>query len=365
MNSQGKFGDSEAIVLLALSNMSRIFLTFPRSMVEQCGPAAWISSIIGFIIALAQVYLFYLILKPHPGENIVDVTEKALGKIAGSAVNLIYAVFFITVAAMNTREFSEALLVSVLPRTPISIVITSLTLLGILGAHIGLESMARSARLTYPFVLAGIAILLLSLSPQWDITRLFPILGTGPVEIVNSGIKAAFVIEILFSGIIVNSIHGPDMFGKVSSRAMLIGFASLTVLLLTMLMTENWIMSQEMTLPFYTLSRLVYLGRFFQRIEAIFVIIWGFIGILKVAVTLYAAAVILAKTLKVPYYKPLLWPLALLTYVASLIPPDMPTSILIESKYISIYGWIPTAIMPLLVLLMDRFVRRRRANERG
>lgn len=358
---KGKFGMSEAVVLLTMSSMARIFLTRPRSLVEIAGPAAWLSAAFGLVLALGQVYIFYLVLKPYPKKNIVDVTTESLGSIAGTAANIIYALFFIAVAATFTRTFSEALLISALPRTPISVLSTGYIAVGILGAYVGLEAMARSARVTYPFVVAGISILLLSLIPQWDFTQIFPILGNGPINVfVKGGLMSAWTTEILLAAVIVQSFKNTGMYGRITARAMVESFLYLILLEIFLVMTVLWYIALEYTLPFFELSRLIFLGRFFQRVESIFIIIWGYIGMIKVALMIYAAAVTLADTFRLPDHRPLIWSIALIVFVASLLPPDFPTAELIESQYLGVFTWLPTVLLPLAVLAADRIKRGRR-----
>jgi len=362
----GKFGMAEAVVLLTMSSMASIFLAFPRALVETGMQAAWLSTLFGLVLALFQVYILYTLLKPYPQKNIVDITAQSLGRVAGTAANILYALFFVLVAAIFTRTFSEALLISALPRTPISVVSTGYVAMGVLGAYIGLEAMARSARVTYPFVVGGIVLLLISLVPIWDYTRLFPLLGAGPYKVfVEGGLLAGGISEILLSAVFVQSFHMPGMFGKITARAMIIGFFYLTLLEVVLLMSVTFISAQEFTLPFYSLSRLIHVGRYFQRVEAIFIIIWVYLGAIKVVLTLYAAAVIFAQTFKLPDHRPLIWSLALIIFTVSLLPPDLPTVVIFESVYTRDLAWLPTVVLPLIVLAADRFRNRRKANEGG
>ncbi|MHB8917004.1 MAG: GerAB/ArcD/ProY family transporter [Desulfocucumaceae bacterium] len=364
--AKGKFGLAEAVVLLTISSMALIFLTHPRSLVEIAGPAAWLSVLAGMALALLQVYIVYLVLKPYPDKNIVEVTRDSLGRIAGTAANLLYALFFISVAAIFTRNFSEALLLSALPRTPISVVTVGYIAMGILGAFYGLEAMARSARVTFPFVVGGITFLLLSLIPMWDSTNLFPILGNGLYNVfVRGGLGSAGITEILLAGVIVQSFKNPKMFGKIASRAIIISYFYLTLLEVFLVLTVFWASAEEYTLPFYSLSRIIYFGRFFQRVESVFIVIWGYVGMVKIALTLYASAVTLAGTFKLPDYRPLIWPVALIAFVSSLLPPDFPTAVLIESNYLRLFTWLPAVIVPLAVLAADRIRNRGRGNEGG
>ncbi|MFZ5644029.1 MAG: GerAB/ArcD/ProY family transporter [Bacillota bacterium] len=363
---KSKIGMAELVVLLTVSGMARIFLSFPRSIIEISGPAAWLSSLTGLVITLIQVYIFYIIIKSQPSKNIVEISMDNLGSIGGTVVNLLFAAFFISVAALFTRTFSEALITTALPRTPISVISTGYILIGVLGAYVGLEAMARSSRITYPFVLLGIALLLLGLAPRWDYTQLFPLLGNGPLKVFGTGgVIAGIVTEVLLASVIVKSFHGPEMFRKITLRAMMMGFAYFTILLMVLLLTFGWNVAQEHTMPFYMVSRLIYFGRFFQRVEAIFIIIWGYIGMVKVALTLYAAAVTIAGTLKLPDHRPLVFPLALIIFVVSLLPPDMTTAIRLESTLIRHIGLIPTMLLPIVILAANLIRKRMRKNEGG
>ena len=110
---------------------------------------------------------------------------------------------------------------------------------------------------------------------------------------------------------------GADKYVRINFFAALIAFTVLSILLAVSVLTMGKEISTETTLPFYRLSRNIYLGRFFQRVEALFIIIWSIVGALKIALTLYGAAVSLARTLKLPDYRPLIWPLGLIIFIFS------------------------------------------------
>ncbi|MFZ5648873.1 MAG: GerAB/ArcD/ProY family transporter [Bacillota bacterium] len=355
MNREGRFGLAEAVVLLTISNMARIFMPFPRSLVELAGPAAWLTPLPGLALALLGTYFFWLLLKPHPDKTIVEITEGALGKVFGTVVNISYVIMFLFVGITFTRIFSEAMVVSALPRTPISVVSIGFLSAAMLGTFLGVEALARSARMTYPFVLGGITILLVSLIPFFHVNNIFPLLGSGPYQVfIRGGLATGMVSEVLIAAMIIHSFSSRDLFPVAVSRAILMGFGYLFILELATILVTHWRTATESTLPFYQLSRNIYLGRFFQRVEVIFIIIWSYIGMFKISITLYAACTALARSLDLPYYRPLIWPLGLLTFMVSLIPPDMPTAVIIDSEYLRTYGWIPTFALPLAVLAVDR-----------
>ncbi len=351
IEKKNSFGPAEAIIMLAISNSARVFLPYPRNLVEIGGSAAWMTPFGGLVIALAGVYVMSLVLKKNPGETIIEITEKAFGPFIGTVLNLITVTFFLAVSALFIREFSEALIIATLPNTPISVIIISYLIIGLLGAYLGIEAMARTAHLAYLYVLGGMALLLVALIPQWNIHNLFPLFGNGPVQVFGMGsLSTAAVTEIILAAVIIQNMGGTDKYKEIGYRSMLIGFVLLIALMGTINLTVNREVSEEITLSFYRLSRNIYLGRFFQRVEAIFVIIWSIVGALKIALTLYGASVSLSRTLKLPDYRPLIWPLGLSIFIISLLPSDMPSVIQFDAFFLRPFAIIPNYIIPLLII---------------
>ncbi|MDD4238374.1 MAG: endospore germination permease [Desulfotomaculaceae bacterium] len=365
MIKAGSFGPAEAIILLTISNIARIFLPYPRQLVEIGASAAWMTPLGGLVVALAGFYVMYLVLRKNPEQTVVEITEQAFGPVLGTLLNLFTVGFFLAVGAIFAREFAEAIIIAALPRLPISIISLAYLGLGVLGAYLGIEALARTARLAYPYIFGGILLLLLALIPQWGTGDLFPVFGKGPLSVFGLGtFSTAGVTEIIFAAVIIQSMGGIDSFRLVGYRSMLLAFSSLIAVLLVINLAFNWSTMAENTLPFYRMARNIYLGRFLQRVEAVFVIIWSIVAFIKIAVTLYGAAVALTRTLKLPDYRPLLWPLIVIMFMLSLLPPDLPTVVKLDADLLRPYALIPNYLLPLMILAALR-LRRRDPREEG
>ncbi len=351
MIKEGKFGPAEAIVLLAVSNVARVFLPYPRHLVELGGSAAWMTPIGGFAVTLIGVYLMWIILKKNPDQTIIEITEEALGPTLGITFNLITIAFFLSICFFFVREFSEALIISALPETPISVIVATYIIIGLLGAYLGIEAIARSTRLTYIYIFGGAVLLLFALTPQWNFDNLFPIFGNGFYPVFGLGtFSTAAVTEIILAAVLVQAMGGADKYLRINFFAATTAFSVLAILLAVSVLTMGKELTIETTLPFYRLSRTIYLGRFFQRVEAFFIIIWSIVGALKIALTLYGAAVSLARTLKLPDYRPLIWPLGLIVFIFSFLPPDLPTTIELDTDFLRPFAHIPNYLLPLFIL---------------
>ena len=356
MTGKNKFGSAEAVILLAMTMAARIFLSFPAALMEGANNAAWMTPIGGILVALGGVFIMGKLLKQSPEKNIIQITEDTLGAYIGTAVNLVYVIFFLSIATIFVREFSEKMITVALPSTPISIITTGYLIVCLLGAHLGLEVLARAASLTYPFAAIGVIILLVTLYPAWEFNNIYPLFGGGFYHVFVAGTyKTAAVSEIILVGLIVQSVGGYKQIFSIGFKAVLLSFSLLIIMLFVMNLTHNWRIAKEFAFPFYRLAKTIYLGVFFQRVEAVYIVIWSFIGILKIGITLYGAAFSLAESLKLPDYRPLLWPLTMLIFTGSLLPNDMPTAIYLDSNYLRPGAWIPNYIIPLFLLLVIRF----------
>jgi spore germination protein (amino acid permease) len=365
MIKAGSFGPAEAIILLAISNIARIFLPYPRRLLEIGASASWMTPLGGLIAVLIGFYLMYLVLRKNPGQTVIEITEQAFGPVVGTFLNLVTVGFFIAVGALFAREFAEALIIAALPNVPISAISIAYLSMGVLGAYLGIEALARTARLSYTYIFGGILLLLLALIPWWGTGDVFPLFGNGPIKIFGQGTySTAGITEIIFAALIIQSMGGVERFRLVGYRSMLLGFATLIVILLVTNLTFHWDTMAENTLPFYRLARNIYLGRFFQRVESVFVIIWSVVAFIKIAITLYGASFALTRTLKLPDYRPLLWPLVIIMFILSILPPDLPTAIKLDNDWLRTYALIPNYLLSLLILAAFR-LRRRGSREKG
>lgn len=93
-----------------------------------------------------RVAILARLLRSFPGQSIVDVGETVAGPWFNSLFVLGYLAFFLTVAGLQLRQFSEQILIGFNPETPISVVVFSyLTGVGV-AAYLGIEVIARTAR---------------------------------------------------------------------------------------------------------------------------------------------------------------------------------------------------------------------------
>lgn len=80
--------------------------------------------------------------------------------------------------------------------------------------------------------------------------------------------------------------------------------------------------AMEKSLPFYEMARTIYINRYIQRLEALFILLWVMVGIIGIAASLYGALYVLARVFRLPTARPLMVPVTLIMIDIAALPPD-------------------------------------------
>lgn len=356
---ENNIGSRGLFIILSIMLITKVFLGTPRSMAMEGDSAACFLILAASVVAVPGIFILVKLLKRFPGQNIVQIAETVWGRAGAIAVSFVIASFFLILAAVIVREFAETMLTTVLPRTPISVIVFLFILAMLIGAYNGLEVITRTSTLLFPFILAGIFSILIMVSNFLDLNSLFPILGSGPKAIALHSLgRSSIYMELLFAGLVASNLDDPD---KISQTIWKTFLSSLIIFLIVELFYISALRvgaAQKLYIPLFQLARLIYLGRFVQRIESIYIFIWFFIGGLKLTLAIYAAAISLSWGLKIPIFQPLLFPLSLLTFSLCFIPPSIAAAVYLDNEIFRNYGAIVSWGLPF-VLLVTALIRKK------
>jgi spore germination protein (amino acid permease) len=348
MKNVVKFGHSEAAAIAIVFVGVKAFLGYPRVVIELGSTAAWLVVLISGMVGIGAWLVISALLARFPGKSIMVITELVLGPFLGIGVNIIFFLYVMITNGILLRQFSEAIILTILPEAPIS----SLTFLFIipvwLAAYLGIEAISRSAYISLPFITAGVTAVLLALYPYWNPLMLLPLLGEG----IFPTVKYGFLSSTVFGEIFILAVLAP-FFAFTQKKLKNVGLFSLGFVMVFFILIVNvYLMvfplpvATENLLPFYQLARTIYLGRYFQRVEAVFVLFWTFTAFLRLSLGIIVAAFILQDAFKLPYYRPLLPALCVLAFSLALTPADVMQNAFIEYKIRLIYGWLFSLALP-------------------
>lgn len=359
MENRIRFGRWEAVTLLINLVCTKIFLNYNRMTVEDAGTAGWLSSIISCLSALVMFMVLIRLYRKFGDRDILDIAEigggKPLKALTGAVITA--GLFFLTVIVL--RKFSEDMKIVSLPVSPISYVMFFFITGIVIASCFGLEAILRYHAIVIPVIAIGYILLLLGAIPRMDISNMLPILGTGSGDIIRKG----FIRSSIFCELIVLFLLPPFLGSYKNVRSSgFIAIALCTVFLiagsLAYILSIPYPSNLEPFLPVYHMSREISLGRFFQRIEAVFVFIWAMAALMYLTATFYFMVHTFAKTAGLRYTRPLIPPFAVIVFSTAFIPDNLMSVIKIDTNMISRYAWLITFVFTGLILVLASLRKR-------
>lgn len=349
---EGKFGPQEAISLITITIVIRVFFTSPSSLARAVGTAAWYMTLISAATAALGFTFVYLLLKRFPGKNIVEIFEITLGRFLGFIFSgLLLALFLLSPATM-LRDFTEVMKVYVFPLSPPSYIM-GLFIIGVIFLGIlGLETQARFSRLVAPILLVAFVAVLILASQNYELYRLTPILGYGIKATIYHGLtRSSGYGYVVILAVIASSLQGTKHIKKIGYISIVASGILISASFLAFTLTFPYFTAAEVTSPLYQMTALIDYGRFIQRIDPIFLIIWSISALIAVSFELYIAASIYCKMFRIQNIKPVIIPFSIIMFTIAMIPKDFGTLISGYTNLIAEYSWTVFYILPIIALI--------------
>lgn len=342
-------GRWESISLLVMMINLQIYLNLPRVLAEDAGTAGWIQIAYSTVLILIIFTALSLLYSKFGIKDILDVSNMVFGRFGEIITGIILILYLFFAVSMVLREFTENVKIISLTQSPISFV-TSFFIAGItVGAYFGIQAIARVAVLMVPVSVLAHFIILAASSQYFEISNIMPILGNGIDAILINGVeKIAY-----FSSINTLFIFSPFLGNKKNLRR--VGYISIILAgffmvanTLAYLLVYPYPAATENFLPIYQLAKLVNYGRFFQRIESVFVLIWAMTAFLYLSFVFYLIIHTFKKTFRLKYQRTLIPVFAVLTFTVSMLPQNLVSAIEIETKYFRLVG---LSVLSMLLFL--------------
>ena len=344
-------------LLITLMSLKLLF-NFPLNLIKNSANAAWIQVI---FLTLVALLLFYITTRVYEKRiNLIELakihTNKPIKIIVGL---LIFAVMLMNMMSMM-RVFPESVKIILLKNTDTGVITGVYAITIFIGALLGIKAVAK---VNYIFLsICGILLLgfILLLIPYYKIENIFPILGNGAKCLFLGGIKHIS----LFSDIIVLNIliaYSKNLGDAKKSGYKAIIISGIVGVIITLLygMVYPYPQSERFILPMYQLTRMIHLGNFFNRFEALFQFIWSILAFLYGAVYLYMLCFVWQITFGLKYLKPLILPMIILVSGLALLPE----SIMDIMQISEIFEYISYPIAFFLPIIIGGIDKRRKLNE--
>ncbi|SDF30022.1 GerAB/ArcD/ProY family transporter [Sporolituus thermophilus] len=361
----GRMGIAEGMALAFILTIPRLFITVPAEMLDIAAGLAWLMPLASGIGAFAGCWLLVFVLSRLPGYDLVGAAYHLLGRAGGFLVGLFYVGYFFLDAVLLLRQFAENTLLTALPLLEFSIAVAVYALVAGVLVYIGVEGIARTTYLLMPLGSVPLLVVLALLFPFYNVYHLLPWQGTGlgavmPPALIgagyNSGVLALFILAKALQDL--RTVKAATLYGLGASIAL----KALCTFIFTLVF--GYTTGREKMLPFYEMARLVYLGRYVQRIEALFILLWVMYGILAIAANLFMGLYLVARLFGLPAIRPLIPVAALTVAFLAMIPQDITDTVTLDTVFIQTYAAAAIYAVPGL-LLAASWRKDRRKGAKG
>ncbi len=360
-----RFGKIEAVFMLINIMSIQIFLGFPRRMAEVGGTAGWMVPLYTLLLSLILFFIISKLYTNFEGKDIIDIAQIAGGTFGRVLVGLIFLANYFFILPIILRMFSENVKIFALVQSPISFVLMFFIIGMIIASYLGIEAIVRIASIIVPIVAVGFIVVILGNVKYFDVSKLLPILGNGPYEIFIGAIPRISIFSGFSTLYFIAPFIGKNKeFKTIGNLSLILSGVIMTIGALVYLLVVPYPTSTENLLAYLHLARYVNYGRFFQRIESVFVLTWCLAGLAYLSVGLFFIVYIIKKTFSLEYYRPLIIPTAVILFTICLIPQSLMASINLEGDIYRKYSWLIAFILPIAVLLLAKFVKRKKEGEK-
>lgn len=354
----GKISGGQLMAMLVLARFVPVTIEYPLVTGMKSPRDAWIAALFASVLSLLLVILVAHLSLKFPGKTIIEYSQVLLGKHLGKAFGYLLVFYWISVAATVARSVGEAYTIAIMPETPILVFMLVIVFLSANAARNGLEVVARVAEINL-YVMAFLGLIIIGLPYKlMRFENLLPIMadGLGPV-IEATGVGLSFYAEIMVLGMMVPYLKRPKDAIRYSIYAVLIAGFTMTIFSISLVAVFGPTVS-SLSLPAFSLGRVISIGQFLERIEVIPMGAWTITAAVKLALYVWASAVGLAQLSGLSRYQSLVYPLGAIAASLGMLFFENFVSLQLCFRTTWVFFSLTVALSTTLLLYIVAFMRK-------
>jgi len=362
MKQEREFGGISLAAAGAVVMLAQGFHPILLASIKLGQTAAWLAMLLAGLLALAFYLAAAAPLQDIPTGNLIDLARAAAGRPGAIITALLVCSTLVFHAALIVRQTSEMAVGAIYTHTPQTFATVTLIGCTLYAAYGNLAAVVRLARGFLPVLLLAILLILVGGS-AWGRPRfLLPFWGPGPGRLVlgASTLAGLFCPLVLFLLIAADGLRDRNRLPRAGVMAIGGSALVLTLIKVVLLMSYPVPLGYSITFPLHELARLVVGGRFFERIEGLWVIVWVFATACHLGALLHAAARAFTAAFDIPSYRPAVLPLVFVAMVAAFFPHDQGQSVAWGQQVLPLYVAVGMVLPVTLALAVTirRWIRR-------
>ncbi|MDT0121396.1 endospore germination permease [Paenibacillus sp. RRE4] len=341
--------------LMFLCTIGEQILFFPTMITSYAQQDAWISSLLGLVGGIVILLIMLAVHRLDPRLNLIEHVLRILGPWIGAVISVFYIFYFLISTSTFIREMGDFLATDILRNSPLWILHLTFIIALAWGLRSGLPNIGRSAEVLLPLVFLFLIILTLCLLPKAELDNIKPILGRGLLDPFK-GFIAVLTYPYCELCIFMMLLPYTEQRSHLKRDFLLMGMIGglmLTLILSMCLLIMGPFMTQHYWFTSFNLSRLINIGNFLQRIEAIMASVWVIAVFFKSVLFFYGFVLGLAHLFRLSSYRNLILPAAFLILSCSiLIAPNETFYLKVVIPYWIDWDLTCGIFLPLLLILI-------------
>ena len=373
MKQQRTITAYQAFIMVIMTVVGLGVLIFPRNMGIVVGrDGIWVTLLAIMLVSLI-LYMMTLLGKWFPRDSYVEYTEKILGsnrypwlgKLLHLPFLLAFAFIWFSLITYVARGFSEVVVLSILPQTPLEIIMLIFLLTAAVVASYPPEVIVKFNELLFPFFLIPIVFLLIALVQNAELINFFPLFQVNwqKVLVGATSISADFAGYSIILILMVN-YQQPEKAVKSHLFSFLITGIIFWLCFVVSLGSFGLEEMNRLTLPTLETIRLVNTPfQILERLESITNALWMVASFTTLANILYALVELIRRKLKMqpPTRKWISFLVVSISFIIAMIPQNLDQLFELVS-YVSRAIFAIDITVPLLLVIIAWLRKKRGKN---
>ena len=362
-----KLNTIEATFLVVIVTLSHIILNLPNTIIKSVGSSAIINVIYVSILTLVFFLILNKLFEPFPGKDIIDVSEYVGGKVLKYITNFIYTFYLIFVSGTLILNFSEILKLIYFQNAFTPLIILIFIISAVIANKIGFKNIVKANTLIVFVILATVVVIFCASLDNVEFQRIFPILGFGAKETFLTGTLNIFSFGgLLYLYLIRPNLKEQKKYKSIGIISIILSAMYLLLSVASLLLLFPFLLKGTETLSVYMSTRTIDFGNFFERTDALFILVWIFTFLSYLSVIISYITRINKKTLNVKNSSPIIYIIGILIFIVSMIPKDAYQIKFLEEnvyKYLSISVVFVYSFLIILIGYIKKLKEKAQSNQ--
>lgn len=360
-----KISTRQMQALLILTMFSSVSLILPRLVSEIAKQDGWIIIVGSTVFILIYAYFITSLGKMFPGKTIVEYSGEILTRPIGFLVSMVFLIKCIIFLGLTLRTFAELVKQTLLPNTPLEVILTVLLFSVLYLSRKGCECRARLGELILFITFVPIIIIMLLALKNIRLENFAPFFVAKSQDLFLGSANISFrVVGIEFLLILTAYVRSKRHLSRAVFQSIIIVMAIYLLLDLVTVGVFGEGGTTRQIWPVMTIMQVIEIpGSFIERQDALMMSFWIMTVYTLIGAYMFYSSVILSRILKTKesnWINGILLPIA---YVISLIPDNVPATYETISKLSTIYGVAFLIPVPIILYIVAKIRKLGVKNE--